>query len=226
MRLIRSSFAAAVICSRLGQTFPFLKPFRAKNGALPSEPSFSVDWRPHPSLDPHRKNVSFHSRPELPPHPHRVSGSRPAVFTRSKKEPSLGSLRPSSIRAGQMSFRLDGAGGAGGFIQPGPPGGWKTPAVGLGFGGRGQRVQGSSFGRGGVHYLGLPGGLWNGTVCKRRCFCRMVQMIVELERKTSFQSTEEKIIYSNVLSYSPEPSQDGLLRLDAATIPVECHYKK
>lgn len=54
----------------------------------------------------------------------------------------------------------------------------------------------------------------------------MVQMTVELDCKSSFQSTEEKIIYSNVLSYSPEPSQDGLLRLDAATIPVECHYKK
>ncbi|KAK9539194.1 hypothetical protein VZT92_004316 [Zoarces viviparus] len=39
-------------------------------------------------------------------------------------------------------------------------------------------------------------------------------------------STEEKIIYSNVLVYSPEPSSDGLLRLDAATIPVQCHYEK
>lgn len=38
--------------------------------------------------------------------------------------------------------------------------------------------------------------------------------------------TEENIIYSNVLIYSPEPSPDGLLRLDGATIPVECHYNK
>lgn len=38
--------------------------------------------------------------------------------------------------------------------------------------------------------------------------------------------TEEKIIYSNVLIYSPEPSPDGLLRLDGAAIPVECHYNK
>uniref|UniRef100_A0A8C6WSI2 Zona pellucida sperm-binding protein 3 n=1 Tax=Neogobius melanostomus TaxID=47308 RepID=A0A8C6WSI2_9GOBI len=38
--------------------------------------------------------------------------------------------------------------------------------------------------------------------------------------------TEEKIIYSNVVIYSPEPSQDGLLRLGGATIPVECHYDK
>ncbi|XP_061588220.1 zona pellucida sperm-binding protein 3-like [Cololabis saira] len=43
---------------------------------------------------------------------------------------------------------------------------------------------------------------------------------------TKLSSTEEKIIYSNVLVYSPEPSADGLLRLDGATIPVECHYEK
>lgn len=51
-------------------------------------------------------------------------------------------------------------------------------------------------------------------------------MIVKLECTIFFQATEEKIIYSNVLSYSPEPAQDGLLRLDAATIPVECHYER
>lgn len=41
-----------------------------------------------------------------------------------------------------------------------------------------------------------------------------------------FQTTEEKVVYSNVLSYSPELSQQGLFRLDEATIPVECHYEK
>lgn len=51
-------------------------------------------------------------------------------------------------------------------------------------------------------------------------------MIGEVESKTCLQATEEEIIYSNLLSYSPEPSQEGLLRLDAATIPVECHYEK
>ncbi|XP_024118218.1 zona pellucida sperm-binding protein 3 isoform X1 [Oryzias melastigma] len=43
---------------------------------------------------------------------------------------------------------------------------------------------------------------------------------------TKLSSTEEKIIYSNVLIYSPEPSADGLLRFEAATIPVECHYDR
>nr|XP_046263324.1 zona pellucida sperm-binding protein 3-like [Scatophagus argus] len=43
---------------------------------------------------------------------------------------------------------------------------------------------------------------------------------------TKHSSTKEKIIYSNVLVYSPEPASDGLLRLDGASIPVECHYEK
>ncbi|KAM4605271.1 zona pellucida sperm-binding protein 3b [Polymixia lowei] len=43
---------------------------------------------------------------------------------------------------------------------------------------------------------------------------------------TKLSSTNETIIYSNVLVYSPEPSSDGVLRLDGANIPVECHYAK
>ncbi|XP_072219966.1 zona pellucida sperm-binding protein 3-like [Leuresthes tenuis] len=43
---------------------------------------------------------------------------------------------------------------------------------------------------------------------------------------TKLSSTEEKIIYSNELIYTPEPSSDGLLRLDEAAIPVECHYER
>ncbi|KAM9323139.1 zona pellucida sperm-binding protein 3-like [Pholidichthys leucotaenia] len=42
---------------------------------------------------------------------------------------------------------------------------------------------------------------------------------------TKLSSTAEKLVYSNVLVYSPEPSADGLLRLDGVTIPVECHYE-
>ncbi|XP_061694586.1 zona pellucida sperm-binding protein 3-like isoform X2 [Syngnathoides biaculeatus] len=43
---------------------------------------------------------------------------------------------------------------------------------------------------------------------------------------TRLSSTHDKIIYSNVLVYSPEPSSEGLFRLDGATIPVECHFDK
>ncbi|KAM9789876.1 zona pellucida sperm-binding protein 3-like [Neosynchiropus ocellatus] len=43
---------------------------------------------------------------------------------------------------------------------------------------------------------------------------------------TKLSSTQDKIVYSNVLIYSPEPSNDGLFRLDATAIPVECHYDR
>ncbi|XP_008332189.1 zona pellucida sperm-binding protein 3-like [Cynoglossus semilaevis] len=43
---------------------------------------------------------------------------------------------------------------------------------------------------------------------------------------TKLSSTKEKIIYSTVLIYSPESSSNHLQRLDAATIPVECHYDR
>ncbi|MEQ2193306.1 hypothetical protein XENOCAPTIV_000012 [Xenoophorus captivus] len=43
---------------------------------------------------------------------------------------------------------------------------------------------------------------------------------------TKLYSTEDKIIYSNVLNYSPKPSLDGLVRLDVAAVPVECHYDR
>ncbi|CAL8279592.1 unnamed protein product [Lota lota] len=43
---------------------------------------------------------------------------------------------------------------------------------------------------------------------------------------TKLSSTEDTLIYSNLLIYSPEPSLDGLLRLEGVIIPVECHYNK
>ncbi|XP_026169181.1 zona pellucida sperm-binding protein 3-like [Mastacembelus armatus] len=43
---------------------------------------------------------------------------------------------------------------------------------------------------------------------------------------TKLSSTREKIIYSNVLVYSSEPSSGGFIRLDGATIPIECHYER
>lgn len=161
--------------------FSFPKPFRAKNGALPSKPVLSLDRRPTPSLHPHRTPVSFYRRPEHPPNPQRVSASRPAVFDRSEKEPSLGSRRPPSIRPGQMSSGLDGAAGAGGSVQPRPSGGRRTPALGLEFGGRRQRVPGGSGRRGGIHHLGPPDGLRDGTLCKHPLFCSAVQTILALK---------------------------------------------
>ncbi|XP_077580958.1 zona pellucida sperm-binding protein 3-like [Stigmatopora nigra] len=46
-----------------------------------------------------------------------------------------------------------------------------------------------------------------------------------LDCGTRLSSNKDKIIYSNVLVYSPEPSE-GLFRLDEANIPVECHFDR
>ncbi|KAG9281507.1 zona pellucida sperm-binding protein 3-like isoform X1 [Astyanax mexicanus] len=38
--------------------------------------------------------------------------------------------------------------------------------------------------------------------------------------------TEDALIYTNLLTYSPAPPLDGLVRLEKAVIPVECHYRR
>lgn len=38
--------------------------------------------------------------------------------------------------------------------------------------------------------------------------------------------TEDSLIYTNLLVYSPEPSPDGLIRMDEAAIPIECQYER
>ncbi|XP_010886906.2 zona pellucida sperm-binding protein 3 [Esox lucius] len=43
---------------------------------------------------------------------------------------------------------------------------------------------------------------------------------------TTFSSTETALVYSNVLIYSPSPPRDGVYRLAAASVPIECHYGK
>ncbi|XP_063759096.1 zona pellucida sperm-binding protein 3-like isoform X1 [Eleginops maclovinus] len=38
--------------------------------------------------------------------------------------------------------------------------------------------------------------------------------------------TEDSLIYTNLLIYSPEPSPYGVVRMDEAVIPIECHYQR
>ncbi|KAF3846457.1 hypothetical protein F7725_003535 [Dissostichus mawsoni] len=38
--------------------------------------------------------------------------------------------------------------------------------------------------------------------------------------------TEDSLIYTNLLIYSPEASQYGVVRMDEAVIPIECHYER
>lgn len=38
--------------------------------------------------------------------------------------------------------------------------------------------------------------------------------------------TEDALVYTNLLVFSPRVNPDGLIRLDEAVIPIECQYKR
>ncbi|XP_061567188.1 zona pellucida sperm-binding protein 3-like [Cololabis saira] len=38
--------------------------------------------------------------------------------------------------------------------------------------------------------------------------------------------TEDALVYTNLLMYTPTPSPNGIIRMDEAVIPVECHYER
>ncbi|TNN23150.1 hypothetical protein EYF80_066732 [Liparis tanakae] len=38
--------------------------------------------------------------------------------------------------------------------------------------------------------------------------------------------TEDTLVYTNVLVYSPVASPDGVVRMDEAVIPIECQYER
>lgn len=38
------------------------------------------------------------------------------------------------------------------------------------------------------------------------------------------QMTEDSLVYTNLLIYSPVASPAGIVRMDQAVIPIECHY--
>ena len=40
------------------------------------------------------------------------------------------------------------------------------------------------------------------------------------------QLTDDDLVYTNLLIYSPEASPDGLIRMEEAVIPIECHYER
>uniref|UniRef100_A0A8C2WI36 Zona pellucida sperm-binding protein 3 n=1 Tax=Cyclopterus lumpus TaxID=8103 RepID=A0A8C2WI36_CYCLU len=40
------------------------------------------------------------------------------------------------------------------------------------------------------------------------------------------QMTEDSLVYTNLLVYSPVASPDGVVRMDEAVIPIECHYER
>lgn len=38
--------------------------------------------------------------------------------------------------------------------------------------------------------------------------------------------TKDSLVYTNLLIYSPVESPYGLIRLDEAVVPIECHYER
>ncbi|KAL6464133.1 hypothetical protein MHYP_G00285240 [Metynnis hypsauchen] len=53
-----------------------------------------------------------------------------------------------------------------------------------------------------------------------------VWLLQRLQTGFWWKVTEEALIYTNLLIYSPPPSLGGLVRMEGAVIPVECHYKR
>ncbi|XP_051243394.1 zona pellucida sperm-binding protein 3-like isoform X1 [Dicentrarchus labrax] len=43
---------------------------------------------------------------------------------------------------------------------------------------------------------------------------------------TKHWMTEDSLVYTNLLLYSPEVSPSGVIRMDEAVIPIECHYER
>ncbi|KAM6905331.1 zona pellucida sperm-binding protein 3-like [Xenentodon cancila] len=43
---------------------------------------------------------------------------------------------------------------------------------------------------------------------------------------TKHWMTEDALVYTNLLMYTPTPSPNGIIRMDEAVIPIECHYKR
>ncbi|XP_056274005.1 zona pellucida sperm-binding protein 3-like [Pseudoliparis swirei] len=43
---------------------------------------------------------------------------------------------------------------------------------------------------------------------------------------TKQKMTEDALVYTNLLVYSPVASPDGVVRMDEAVIPIECHYER
>ncbi|CAK6964852.1 zona pellucida sperm-binding protein 3-like [Scomber scombrus] len=47
-----------------------------------------------------------------------------------------------------------------------------------------------------------------------------------LDCGTKHWMTEDSLVYTNLLIFSPEVSAEGVIRMDEAVIPIECHYER
>ncbi|XP_070704156.1 zona pellucida sperm-binding protein 3-like [Pempheris klunzingeri] len=47
-----------------------------------------------------------------------------------------------------------------------------------------------------------------------------------LDCGTKYWMTEDSLVYTNLLIYAPVASPDGVIRMDEAVVPIECHYQR
>ncbi|XP_061702565.1 zona pellucida sperm-binding protein 3-like [Syngnathoides biaculeatus] len=47
-----------------------------------------------------------------------------------------------------------------------------------------------------------------------------------LDCGTKYWMTDVSLVYTNLLVYTPAPTPDGLIRMDGAVVPIECHYAR
>ncbi|XP_077475786.1 zona pellucida glycoprotein 3e [Stigmatopora argus] len=47
-----------------------------------------------------------------------------------------------------------------------------------------------------------------------------------LDCGTKYWMNDVSLVYTNLLIYTPAPTPDGLIRMDGAVVPIECHYAR
>lgn len=54
-------------------------------------------------------------------------------------------------------------------------------------------------------------------------------MVNQFNNQLSFyfvQITDDSLIYTNLLIFTPQPSSDGVVHLEQAVVPIECYYSR
>ncbi|XP_034448250.1 zona pellucida sperm-binding protein 3-like [Hippoglossus hippoglossus] len=71
-------------------------------------------------------------------------------------------------------------------------------------------------------------GVENNAYCRAAAISREEYRIFVglMDCGTKHWMTHDNLVYTNLLIYSPEASPDGLIRMDEAVVPVECHYER
>ncbi|XP_041868534.1 zona pellucida sperm-binding protein 3-like [Melanotaenia boesemani] len=78
-----------------------------------------------------------------------------------------------------------------------------------------------------VHSSELRLGVEYNKLCMAKASGDVYRILVRLEDcGTRHWMTKDALVYTNLLIYSPMASPDGIIRMDEAVIPLECHYQR